>query len=115
VRPLIRDSAVYVIPLRVGGGTRFKALEAMASGRPIVSTSLGVEGLGVRNGSEMLLADGPTAFAQAVLTLLAPENNALRAHLALNARRFVEENSGWPPIVRGLEDLYTEVYSDPTR
>ncbi len=109
VRPLIRDAAVYVIPLRVGGGTRFKALEAMAAGKPIVSTRLGVEGLGVRDGSEMLLADDPRAFADAVLKLLAPQNEPLRDHLAANARRFVEENSGWSPIVRKLEALYTEV------
>ncbi len=109
VRPLIRDAAVYVIPLRVGGGTRFKALEAMASARPIVSTRLGVEGLGVRDDSEMLLADDAPSFAHAVVRLLAPENTQLRERLMLNARDFVEQNSGWAPIVRGLEDLYTEV------
>lgn len=106
VRPFIRDASVYVIPLRVGGGTRFKALEAMAAGRPIVSTRLGVDGLGVSHGSEMLLADDPASFARAVLTLLAPENAQLRSHLAINARRFVEENCGWVPIVGQLDALY---------
>lgn len=109
VRPLIRDAAVYVIPLRVGGGTRFKALEAMAAARPIVSTNLGVEGLGVRDGREMLLADDAEAFAAAVLKLLAPQSAHLRTQLSTHARRFVEDNSGWAPIVQGLEDLYTEL------
>lgn len=109
VRPFIRDAAVYVIPLRVGGGTRFKALEAMAAGRPIVSTRLGVEGLGVRDGREMLLADEPASFARAVLTLLEPENAQLRSRLAGNARRFVEENCGWAPIVSQLDALYHTV------
>jgi len=106
VRPYIRDAAVYVIPLRVGGGTRFKALEAMAAGRPIVSTRLGVEGLGVADGSEMLLADDPAGFANAVLTLLAPERAPLRSRLSINARSFVEENCGWAPIVSQLDALY---------
>ncbi len=109
VRPYIRDAAVYVIPLRVGGGTRFKALEAMAAARPIVSTSLGVEGLGVGHGRELLLADTPAAFAEAVLMLLAPESSGLREKLAHNARRFVERNSGWEPIAHGFDSLYEEL------
>ena len=111
VRPLIQDAGAYVIPLRVGGGTRFKALEAMACARPIVSTSLGVEGIGVRHGSELLLADTPAAFADATLTLLEPGNEALRRHLADNARAFVEAHYGWEPIVDRLDALYQEITS----
>ncbi len=70
-RPYIYAAAAYVIPMRVGGGTRFKALEAMASARAIVSTQLGVEGIPVRSGQELLLADTPADFAAAVLRLIA--------------------------------------------
>src|SRR5690606_28084116 len=72
-QPYIQAAAVYVIPLRVGGGTRFKALEAMSSARPIVSTSLGIEGFAVQSGKELLLADTPHEFAAAVLMLLADQ------------------------------------------
>ncbi len=82
--------AVYVIPLRVGGGTRIKAYEAMAMGTPVVSTRLGVEGLPVRAGEHFLEADAPQAFAAAVLSLLA--DAGLRRRLAAQARRLVEEN-----------------------
>jgi len=108
VRPYMAQAGVYVIPLRVGGGTRFKALEAMASARPIVSTTLGVEGIGIEHGREMLLADTPSAFAEAVLTLLAPENSTLRAALKAEARRLVERDYGWQEIVPRLEEVYQQ-------
>jgi sugar transferase (PEP-CTERM/EpsH1 system associated) len=106
VQPYIAAAALYVIPLRVGGGTRFKALEAMACGKPIVSTSLGVEGIGVVDGQELLLADSPVAFADAVLRLLQPENEPLRMMLRRNARRFVEERYSWSTITPRLESLF---------
>jgi sugar transferase (PEP-CTERM/EpsH1 system associated) len=105
VRPYLRAAAVYVVPLRVGGGTRFKALEAMACARPIVSTSLGVEGLGAENGRELLLADRPDIFADAVLVLLRDEGK-LRRYLGAQARRFVEERYRWETIVPRLEEVY---------
>lgn len=106
VQPYIATAALYVIPLRVGGGTRFKALEAMACGKPIVSTTLGVEGIGVVDQQELLLADTPAAFANAVLRLLQPENEPLRMMLRSNARRFVEERFGWSTITPRLERLF---------
>ena len=68
--PYIHRAAIYLAPMRVGGGTRFKVLEAMACARPVVSTSLGVEGIPVRNGEHLLIADQPRDFADAVLSLL---------------------------------------------
>jgi sugar transferase (PEP-CTERM/EpsH1 system associated) len=108
VQPLIHAAAVYVIPLRIGGGTRFKALEAMACGAPVVSTSLGVEGIGVSHGSELLMADTPQSFADAVLTLLEPGNRLLRQALAVNARHFVERRYGWDRIVPRLDEIYAQ-------
>src|SRR5262249_1504189 len=69
-RPYIASAAVYIAPLRMGGGTRFKLLEAMAMGRPVVSTTLGAEGFALTSGRELLIADTPADFAGAVLRLL---------------------------------------------
>ena len=107
-RPFIYGAAVYVIPMRVGGGTRFKALEAMACGRAIVSTSMGVEGIGVRDGQELRLGDTPKAFAQAVLEVLAGGDDRMQ-RLGRRARHFVEEQYDWRQIVPPLEALYAQL------
>jgi glycosyltransferase involved in cell wall biosynthesis len=110
-RPYIREAAVYVIPMRVGGGTRFKALEAMACAKAIVSTSLGVEGIPVRHEQELLLADTPGDFAAAVLRLLddARRGAPLAHALGATARRFVEGRYGWDAIVPQFDQLYQRV------
>ena len=111
VRPYVYGAAVYVVPLRVGGGTRFKVLEALASGKPMVSTSLGVEGLGLQNDRELLIADEPRSFADAVLWLL--EDQASGGDLSLDViaagRRFVESHYAWEQIVPRLERVYQAV------
>jgi len=66
----LRESAVVVVPLRIGGGTRLKIYEAMATGKPVVSTTVGAEGLDVHHGRDIILADDPRAFSQAVIMLL---------------------------------------------
>jgi polysaccharide biosynthesis protein PslH len=111
-RPYIAGAAVYVIPMRIGGGTRFKALEAMACGKAIVSTSLGVEGIPVQQGRELLLADTPTDFATAVLRLVADlrSGGALQQQLGKAARRFVEQHYGWETIIPHLNEVYQQVY-----
>ncbi len=106
VRPYIAGATVYVAPLRVGGGTRLKLLQAMAMGAAIVATSLGTEGYPVAHGRELLLADTPGDFAQAVLTLL--DDAERRVALGAAARRFVEAGYGWDSLVPKLEALYTE-------
>lgn len=108
ISPYLADAAVYVVPLRVGGGTRFKVLEAMAQGLPIVSTHLGVEGLNVTDGRELLLASAPSAFAEAVVHLLADRKSdgSLAAQLGRQARAFVEENYSWESIMPQLEACY---------
>lgn len=80
--------AAFIIPLRVGGGTRIKAFEAMAMGLPVVSTSLGVEGLPVRCGEHFLKADCARDFAEGALRLIG--DPSLRLEIARNARRLVE-------------------------
>ncbi len=104
VRPYIAGATVYVAPLRVGGGTRLKLLQAMAMSAAIVTTSLGAEGFPVTHGRELLLADTPEQFAQAVLRLL--EDQVQRSQMGRSARRFVEATYGWDTLVPKLEALY---------
>jgi len=103
VRPYIAGATVYVAPLRVGGGTRLKLLQAMAMGAAVVSTSLGAEGFPVTHNHQLLLADTPQSFAQAVLALL--DDPARRARLGTAARRFAQSYR-WERLVPKLEALY---------
>jgi len=91
IRPFVHDAHVYVIPLRVGGGTRIKVYEAMAMGCPVVSTEIGVEGLPVEHGRHYLKADSAEAIANAVISLL--QDSARRSQLARQARQLVETMS----------------------
>ncbi|MCS7282445.1 MAG: glycosyltransferase [Anaerolineae bacterium] len=102
-RPYIAGAAVYVAPLRIGGGTRLKLLEAMAMERAVVATRLGAEGYEVRDGKELLLADDAETFAQAILTLLRDPDR--RAALGRSARRFVEHRYDWSVLAPRIEGL----------
>jgi glycosyltransferase involved in cell wall biosynthesis len=104
VRPYFAGAGVYVIPLRIGGGTRLKVLEAMAIGKAIVSTALGCEGFDLVADQELVIADTPAEFAAAVLALLRdPER---RARMARAARRFAGSRYDWRIIVPKLERVY---------
>jgi len=103
-RPFIADAGVIVVPLRVGGGTRLKVLEAMAMAKPIVATTLAVEGLDLEDGVEACLADDPAAFAAAVVELMG--DPAARADLGAAARRRAERDFGWSALVPRLAALY---------
>jgi len=102
--PLYRTSHVVVVPLRAGGGTRLKILEAMAVGRPVVSTSIGCEGLLARSGEHLLIADSPREFAESVKRLLADRD--LRAKLCHNARRLVEDHYDWALLGKRLMAVF---------
>jgi sugar transferase (PEP-CTERM/EpsH1 system associated) len=93
VRPYMEEAAAYVVPLRIGGGTRLKIYEAMAMEKAIVSTSIGAEGLPVEDGREIVLADTPETFADAVVKLLRDEN--LANDIGRQAAAKVRENFGW--------------------
>ncbi|MBA4313398.1 MAG: hypothetical protein C0417_12310 [Chlorobiaceae bacterium] len=103
VRPYIYDSTVYVVPLLVGGGTRLKILEAMACGRAVVSTTLGAEGLNVTNNENILIADTPDEFANAVIRLL--KDPKLNRNIVEAGRRLVEEQYDWNRIGKKLTNI----------
>lgn len=107
VRPAIAQSWICVVPLLVGGGTRLKVLEAMALGTPVVATSKGAEGLEISPGQDILIADEPTEFAEAVVRLLGDPD--LRAKLAANGRRLVEQRYSWQTCAQELEQLLYRV------
>jgi glycosyltransferase involved in cell wall biosynthesis len=107
VRPFMAEGAVYVVPLRAGGGTRLKIFEALAMARPVVSTTVGAEGLGIEPGEHYARADDPHGFADAVVSLLRdPER---RARLGANGRHLVETCYSWPTIGRVFEQRCEEV------
>jgi polysaccharide biosynthesis protein PslH len=106
-----REAAIAVAPLRAGGGTRLKILEAMALGRAVVATGTGCEGLAVEHRRHLLIADEPEAFADCAIRLL--KDNALRERLAAAGRRLVEERYDWPIIGARLRNLYRSLWQQP--
>jgi glycosyltransferase involved in cell wall biosynthesis len=103
IRPHVAQANVYVIPLFVGSGTRIKAFEAMAMGRPVVSTTLGVEGLDVTDGENYLRADDAASFARSILTLM--DDAAMRVRLAAAARQLMEDRFSWSRVARQFEAI----------
>jgi len=102
MREIAMRCCLSVIPLRLGGGTRIKILDALAMGLPVVSTSLGCQGLSLLDGRHILIRDDPESFAEAVVKLVSDDvlANTLRA----NGRRLVEERYDWGLIFRELEE-----------
>lgn len=107
VRPYVERASVYVVPLRIGGGSRLKILEALAMGRAVVSTIVGAEGLDVVHDQHVMLADDPTSFAQAVLQLLS--NSKRCQELATEGRRLVEQRYGWDALAERFTNYVDDV------
>jgi glycosyltransferase involved in cell wall biosynthesis len=103
VRPYMARSRVYLVPLRIGGGTRMKIYEAMAMAMPVVSTRVGAEGLPVTDGRDIVLADEPAEFARRTVELLRDE--ARRRSLGAAGRRLVTENFSWESVARTFGDI----------
>lgn len=102
--PLLRRSRVFIVPVRAAGGMRVKILDGWRCGVPIVSTTIGAEGVDVRDGENILLADEPTAFSQAIVRLLT--DNSLGRCLRENGRRWVEEHYNWQTVYRTVNNIY---------
>ena len=110
VRPYYQSALTSVVPLRVGGGTRLKVLEAMAAGTPVVSTTLGAEGLQTTPGKDILIADSPEAMADAVVNLQA--GSPQWQEIAAAARRMVRTKYDWSVVGEILWRLHTELVRD---
>lgn len=104
IRPYLGAAQAVVVPLWSGGGTRLKILEAFAAGRPVVSTTIGAEGIDARDGEHLLLADTPDAFAAAVARLFT--DGKLAARLAEAGRQLVSERYGWEQVTSLLIDVH---------
>jgi len=100
-RPYVARAGVSVVPLRMGSGTRLKVLEGLAMGSPLVSTSLGCEGIDIVDGEHLVVADEPLAFARGVLRIL--DDPALASMLGRNGRALVESRYSWPSVLHQLE------------
>ena len=113
VRPYLEAAAVFIVPLRIGGGTRLKIFEAMAMGKAVVSTTIGAEGLPVASGRDVLLADTPADFAASIARLL--RNVADRRQLERAARELVVERHDWSAVSRDLERALEQVAQHRTK
>ena len=113
VRPYMENASAYIVPLRIGGGTRLKIFEAMAMEMPVISTSIGAEGLPVVHGEDLLLADSPEAFANAVVDVLSSEATAQR--LGSTAARTVRKKFSWRQVADVFERISIECVAQKTQ
>ncbi len=104
LEPLLRRSAVLIVPVHAGSGMRVKILEAFARGIPVVSTRVGVEGIDVRAGEHLLVADEPREFADATIKII--QDPSAAARLARAGRQLVESRYDWRTALAGLDSIY---------
>jgi glycosyltransferase involved in cell wall biosynthesis len=109
IRPSLSSAVASIVPLRIGGGTRLKIVESMAMGTPVVSTTIGAEGLPLVPGRDILIEDEPRRFADAVVHLMS--NEAVRAEMAARGRSLVVERFSAESVARQFEAICTEAVS----
>lgn len=107
IRPYVREGSVYVVPLRIGSGTRLKIFEAMAMGKAIVSTTLGAEGLPISDGQDISIANSPEAFSTKVCMLLRDPQE--RRQLGSAARQLVEQHYSWSSVAAEFNDVLRRI------
>ena len=107
IRPYVHQASCFVVPLRVGGGTRLKVLDAWAMGKAVVSTARGCEGLAAVSGENILIADDAKGFAEAVVAIL--KDDALRRRLGAAGRQTAEAHYSWNALGVDLRRMYAEV------
>jgi len=103
VRPYMASASVFIVPIRIGGGTRLKIFEAMAMGKAVVSTQIGAEGLPVMDGEHLLFADSPGLFAEKVVQIL--NEKSLRQRLGKAAQEYVVKNYGWESVTQQFMEM----------
>lgn len=111
VRPWLQAAAAVVVPLRIGGGSRIKIIEALAMEKAVVTTTIGAEGLDVQDGTHLRIADGPAGFAQATLQLLESPEAALQ--LGRAGRRWARERHDWDDCALALEQAWRKIAGTP--
>ncbi len=107
IRPHMAKASLFIVPLRIGGGTRLKILNAMAMGKPVISTTIGAEGLGVVSGENILLADDEKSFCEMTKNLF--NQSTIRKTLSVNARNFINEHYQWKHIGKKLLNVYNSI------
>jgi glycosyltransferase involved in cell wall biosynthesis len=113
VRPHVARGSVYVVPLRIGGGTRLKIFEAMAMGKAVVSTTVGAEGLPVTPGRDVMVADDPERFAEAVVHLI--RDGQARQSIEAAARSLVVERYDWAAVATDFEEAISRIATGARR
>lgn len=103
VEPYYRHARVCIVPLRAGGGTRLKVLEGLAYGVPIVSTTVGCEGITVENKKNIIIADSPEDFANGIIKIFSNDN--FWQSISLRGRSLVEERYSWKKVIKGYDEI----------
>jgi glycosyltransferase involved in cell wall biosynthesis len=103
MRPYLWGARISIVPIRIGGGTRLKIYECMAAGVPVVSTTVGAEGLRYRDGEDIVLADDPGSFAAACVRLLSVEEG--RRAIAHKAMEHAQSEFSWQAVSREFEAI----------
>jgi glycosyltransferase involved in cell wall biosynthesis len=111
LKPLLEETAVFIVPLQAGGGMRVKILDAWSWGLPIVSTTIGAEGIEVVDTENMLIADTPQAFAKAVLRVF--DEPGLAQKLIVNGRKAVLEKYNWQTVYAQWDQVYQAISQQP--
>lgn len=104
---IFQEADLLLSPIRVGGGTNFKILESLSTGTPVITTSLGNEGINARDGSEILISEKPDEFVANSLSILS--DNYLYEKLSRNGRKFIEKNFDWRNIAKELDNIYSDL------
>jgi len=107
IRPYLAQASVSIVPLRVGGGTRIKIFETMAANIPVISTKIGAEGLPIKDGTNIVLADDDENFAKKTIELLSDSKRA--SNIASSGKQFVTDNFGWETVTKDFIEMLDNV------
>ena len=105
--PYFENSSLMVIPVRAGGGMRVRILEAFARAMPVITTTVGLEGIKAEPGVDVMVADTPVDFANLVIKVLNDKN--LQDRLSMNGRQLAEDKYDWQVVLKQLDALYQKL------